>query len=133
MLAEDSNAEVFVYTGEGGAVIPQDVIRIVVDPSVTSIPAVAFYERKKLAEVELCEGLVQIGSASIAHYDRSITKINIPNTFRRINNWAFTRSLRTPISLHDGIESIGRGAFLHLRQFRVPLFITVIPEGIVYN
>ena len=105
MLAEDSNAEVFVYTGEGGAVIPQDVIRIVVDPSVTSIPAVAFYERKKLAEVELCEGLVQIGSASIAHYDRSITKINIPNTLRRINNWAFTRSLRTPISLHDGITT----------------------------
>jgi hypothetical protein len=41
--------EVFVYSGEGGAAAPQDVVRVRVDPSVTSIPALAFYPRKKLA------------------------------------------------------------------------------------
>jgi hypothetical protein len=52
-------AEVFIYTG--AATDPFDVIRLRVDPSVTSIPDQAFYGRKKLTEVELCEGLVEIG------------------------------------------------------------------------
>ena len=52
---------VFVYTGDGEAVVPQDVVRILVDPSVTSIPTNAFEGRKTLAEVELSEGLVEIG------------------------------------------------------------------------
>jgi len=56
-----TDTEVFVYTGEGG-ITPRDMIRVLVDPSVTSIPTNAFWGRKKLAEVELCEGLVEIGA-----------------------------------------------------------------------
>jgi len=41
-----------------------------------------------LAEVELCEGLVEIGEWSFARCDHSITKINIPNSLRRINDSA---------------------------------------------
>ncbi len=43
-----TDTEVFIYTGEGGASIPYDVVRVWVDPSVTSIPAEAFNERRKL-------------------------------------------------------------------------------------
>ena len=50
----ETSADVFVYTGEGGESPPQNIVRVKVDPSVTSIPARAFYERKKLTEVELC-------------------------------------------------------------------------------
>ena len=44
MLAEvigsnATDAEVFVYTGEGGLEAPRDVVHVRVDPSVTSIPA----------------------------------------------------------------------------------------------
>jgi len=132
-MFEASNAdvaEVFVYTGPDGESPPNDVVRIRVDPSVTSIPYEAFYERKKLTEVELCEGLVEIGEDSFRSCDRSITKINIPNSLRRINDYAFMSSLRTPIRLHDGIESIGRGAFAYciFTNFRVPSLITVIPN-----
>jgi hypothetical protein len=35
--------EVFVYTGPGGERPPRDVVRVRVDPSVTSIPARVFY------------------------------------------------------------------------------------------
>jgi hypothetical protein len=56
-----ANAEVFDYTGPGGNDAPQDVVRIRVDPSVTSIPNNAFDQRKCLTEVDLCEGLVEIG------------------------------------------------------------------------
>jgi hypothetical protein len=54
-------AEVFVYTGPGGERVPDDVVRVRVDQSVVSIPAEAFSYHKKLTEVELCEGLVEIG------------------------------------------------------------------------
>jgi hypothetical protein len=62
-------ADVFVYTGNGGEIVPPDVRRVLVDPSVTSIPAEAFQPCKKLAEVELCEGLVEIGELSFGYCD----------------------------------------------------------------
>ena len=65
-MLEASNAEVFVYTGGRGAAIPDDAVRIRVNSSVTSIPTEAFSEQRRssLAEVELCEGLVEIGDDS---------------------------------------------------------------------
>jgi hypothetical protein len=129
-----TDTEVFVYTGEGGLEAPRDVIRVLVDPSVTSIPDQAFNQRKKLAEVELCEGLVEIGYNSFSSCCHSITKINIPNSIRRIKDYAFYCSLRTPIRLHDGIESIGGYAFAAciFTNFRVPTLITVIPIGLLH-
>jgi hypothetical protein len=50
MSATDDD-KVFDYR-EGGDSAPLDVVRVRVDPSVTSIPACAFYGRKKLTEVE---------------------------------------------------------------------------------
>jgi hypothetical protein len=126
-------AEIFVYTGASGAIVPQDVVRVRVDPSVTSIPAQAFYPRKKLVEVELCEGLVEIGEGAFQYCDHSITTINIPNSLRRICNRAFSFALQTPIRLHDDIESIGDNAFsvCVFTNFRVPPLITVIPFGML--
>jgi hypothetical protein len=122
--------EVFVYTREGGASIPHDVVRVRVDPSVTSISDEALCRRNKLAEVELCEGLVEIGDASFMWCNHSIRKINIPTALRRIGDEAFLTSLRTPVRLHDGIERIGVAAFATciFTNFRVPPLITVIPE-----
>jgi hypothetical protein len=128
-------ADVFVCTGPRGERAPPDVVRVLIDPSVTSIPANAFYGRKKLNEVELCEGLVEIGEGSFAGCNHSITRINIPNSLRRIDNWAFSYSLGCPIRLHDGIESIGIRAFVGciFTNFRVPPLITVIPSGMLSN
>ena len=112
------------------------MVRVRVDhPSITSIPNRAFNQRKKLTEVELCEGLVEIGEDSFGWCNHSITNINIPNSLRRIKDWAFFRSLRTPISLHDGIESIGNCAFAYciFTNFRIPPLITVIPEYMLSN
>jgi hypothetical protein len=62
--------------------------------------------------------------------DHSITKINIPNSTKRICYAAFVNSLRTYISLHDGIESSGNCIFAGciFTNFRVPPLITVIPK-----
>jgi hypothetical protein len=135
MASNDANTVLFIYTGDGGAVVPQDVVRLRVDPSVTSIPANAFRKRIKLTEVELCEGLVEIGAWSFWWCGHSITKINIPTSLRRIRDYAFDSSLRCPIRLHDGIESIGQYAFAGciFTNFRVPPLITVIHNGILYE
>jgi hypothetical protein len=127
--------EVFVYTGEGGAEVPQNVVRLRVDPSVTSIHAKALYQRKRLTEVELCEGLIEIGEQSFRQCELSIRKITIPASLRRICDRAFSFSLRCPIRLHDGIESIGEGAFAFciFTNFRVPPLITVIPKSMLWN
>jgi hypothetical protein len=130
MLRSSKDAEVFVYTGQRGErILPQDVVCVRIEPSVMSIPARAFYGRNKLTEVELCEGLVEIGPSSFGWCHQSIAKINIPNSLRRINNWAFDTSLRTPICLHDGIEGIGEHAFSQciFTNFRVPCYGGVDP------
>jgi hypothetical protein len=131
--ANANDAEVFVYAGPRGEQVPDDVVRVRVDPSVTSIPARAFYERKKLAEVELCEGVVEIGESSFGFCDHSIMKINIPTSLKRVGDDAFRGSLQTHIRLHDGIERIGSGAFSGciFTNFRVPPLITVIPQDML--
>jgi hypothetical protein len=88
-----------------------------------------------LTDVELCEGLVELGERSFSECDHSITKINIPTSLRRIKDWAFVSSLRCPIRLHDGITSIGSDTFNSciFTNFRVPPLITVIPKSMLMN
>jgi hypothetical protein len=86
-----------------------------------------------LAEVELSEGLVEIGIGAFNFCRHSIEKINIPNSLRRINDCAFSITLRCAIRLHDGIESIGASAFAAciFTNFRVPPLIAVIPHNML--
>ena len=123
-----TDTEVFIYTGEGGEIPPQNVVSVLVDPSVTSIPANAFDGRKKLAEVELCDGLVEIGAVSFSWCDHSITKISIPNSLRRVNHYTFAFSLRTTIRLNDGIESTPTLEFHRSSpQYRTACYMIVNP------
>jgi hypothetical protein len=121
--------------GEEGDDVPQDVVHVRVDPSITLIPARAFYQRKQLTEVKLCEGLVEIGYCAFAGCGYLITKLVIPNSLRRINDGAFNSSLQCPIRLHDGIERIGGGTFggCIFTNFIVPPLITVIPNWMLNN
>jgi hypothetical protein len=134
MSSNAADTEVFIYTGLGVlGDVDYSVIRVRVDPSVVLIPAYEFSHRKQLIEVELCEGLIEIGEHSFGDCDHSITKFIIPNSLRRIKEGAFIHSLRCPICLHDGIESIGNWAFHDciFTNFRVPSLIDVIPLGML--
>ena len=60
-MADDNDAtDVFVYMGEG-VVVPRDVVRVRIDPSVLVIPEHAFFQRYKLETVEFHDGLLEIG------------------------------------------------------------------------
>jgi len=135
MSSNAADDEVFIYTGPRGEIVPKDVVRVRVNQSIVSLPVDAFCGHTNLTEVELSEGLVEIGDGSFRMCNNSITKINIPTSLRRICNDAFCNSLQNPIHLHDGIESIGERSFgcCIFTNFRVPLLIKVIPDSMLFN
>ena len=59
-----NNDDVFEYMG-GDMVVPNDVVRAQVHPSVTVIPAMAFQFHYRLEEIDLCEGLTEIGNDAL--------------------------------------------------------------------
>ena len=109
--ADESNTEVFVYTE--GISVPQDVVRVRVHPSVTVIPEGAFYERKKLEEVELCEGLLEIGKQAFFQCDL-LTKITtIPSTVTVIHESAFAECFSLQeVKFCEGLREMKRRAFI---------------------
>ena len=133
-MAEDSSTNndggVFTYTGGGRDAVPRNVVRVRVHPSITRIPAETFYEQKKLQEVELCEGLLEIGERAF-YGCHSLKKIVIPSSVKKIRGQAFSM-VQSNIRLPDVIESIARYAFAcnsNITNFRIPSQIVSTPDG----
>ena len=124
------NADVFVYTGQDRNNAPQNVVRVLVDPSVTSIPNKAFFKCKKLTEVELREGLVEIGEDSFACCEHAITKIiigfvNLPSHARFELQFSFTTTLRALEEAHSLAAYLPTSEFLPSSQWSLSLFFKI--------
>ena len=130
--ASADNDDILVYMG-WDTIVPRDVIRCRVHPSVTVIPEETFYARRELEEVELSEGLLEIGVR--AFYDCiSLKRINkIPSTVIRIDERAFCLASLRDVHLPDGIVSIGSHAFFYcnMTALRIPPLITTIPTSLL--
>ena len=114
-------------------VVPQDVVRVRVHPSVTTIPEKAFYERDKLEEVELCEGLLEIGNYAFSGgWGRrsALKRVDIPSSVRVIGSYAFDRcQWLEEVIFCEGLREIGRSAFSHcdaLKRINIPSTVTSI-------
>jgi hypothetical protein len=107
----DNATDVFVYIGEG-AVVPRDVVRVRIDPSVLAIPGHAFFQRCKLETIELHDGLREIGHQAF-----------------------FNCQALREVHSSDGVESIGTWAFSKCKftKFRCPPLVTRIPSGMLDN
>ena len=122
-------AEVFTYMGES-SIVPNNVVRVRVHPSVTEIPHRAFAERNNLEEVELCDGLLEIGNEAFKDC-KSLKQINFPSTLEIIGDNAFygCKSL-DGVELGNGIERIGLSAFSRLgcksSHLRIPPLVTTM-------
>ena len=94
-----------------GAIVPEDVTYVYVDTSVTAIPTAAFEGRRHLKEVDLPEGLQEIGRCAF-YGCTSLERINLPSTITDIGHCAFRNctSLRE-VKLFGGIQDIGWGVF----------------------
>jgi len=126
-MAEESSTEVFVYTE--GSVVPMDVVRVRVHPSVTVIPEEAFQARKKLEEVELNEGLLEIGLEAFSEC-KTLKKIKIPSTVIVIEESAFAEcDMLEEVELSEGLLEIKEDVFFDcasLIQVNIPTSITRI-------
>ncbi|EJK62041.1 hypothetical protein THAOC_17362, partial [Thalassiosira oceanica] len=71
--------------------IPDDVTRVVVDPSVKIISRAAFEDHPALAEVVLPEGLVEIKARAFRRCT-SLKNISLPSTLEEIDLHAFTKT-----------------------------------------
>ena len=143
----NNNTEVFLYTE--GSLVPEDVVHVRVHPSVTAIPREAFYCRRnchrQLEEVELCEGLIEIGERAFFGCSklkrisiceglieigkmafmncRSLKHINIPTTVTKIGEYAFERCNQLEeVNLSEGLVEIGKRAFFcaGLKEITIP-------------
>ena len=146
--ASNNNADVFIYMGEGGPVVPHDIVRVRVHPSVTVIHPSAFEERRQLEEVELCDGLLEIGGRAFSECT-SLKRITIPSTVITIRFEAFFFcAALEEVQLREGLQTIGTMCFYDCRSMKniiipttvqmigfsafchVPLHTLILPEGI---
>ena len=96
-----------------GAVVPEDVVRVRIDPTVLVIPRRAFARLAQLEEVQLSDGVRSIGNAAF-YMCKALMKVHVS----------------------DGVESIGGGAFFccNFAKFRSPPLVTTIPQSMLqYN
>jgi hypothetical protein len=111
-MADDTDADVFVYTGIAeGAIVPRDVVHVRIDPSVLVIPKGDPNQDNNFGQKHKLE------------------TIKFHDEVREICNWAFYEctSLKE-VKLSDGILSIGVQAFsgCTFTKFRSPPLVTEI-------
>jgi hypothetical protein len=128
-ILDDDNA-FFVYMGEGGGRVPDDVIHARVHPTVTVIPFRAFYRRAKLEKVELCEGLREIGEEAFKECTL-LKEIKTPSTVTAIHTHAFSYcSALSTVKLNEGLLEIGNYSFSNSNSLiNIPTTIQTIGEG----
>ena len=135
--SSDVNNEVFTYMGEGGPRVPDDVVHVMVHPSVTAIPQAAFAGQDKLKDVELHEGLIDIGTRAFRGCLR-LKRIAIPSTVTVIRQWVFGYCTDLEdVEFHDdGLVEIGEYAFGYCKSMKhitLPSSLKVIDEYAFYR
>jgi len=104
--ATNNDNGIFVYMGEEGPIVPYDVVRARVHPSVTVISSEPFNNRQRLEEVELCEGLIEIRNMAFEGCYK-LKRINIPSTVRIIHRYAFSGcSQLEEVELCEGVVTL---------------------------
>jgi len=139
-MADDSstnnNDGVFIYTE--GSIAPIDVVRVRIHPSVTVISGDAFHcrDQLKLKEIELCEGLLEIGEQAF-RFNSVLEDVNIPSTVRVIRYSAFSgapMSISGGSALPNGLEIIDNHAFnaCGFTTLRIPPLVSKISRSTFY-
>jgi hypothetical protein len=80
----------FVYHGREDEIVPRDVIRVRVHPSVKVIRQSAFEYQYQLTTVILNDGLEEIGKYAFEECS-SLQRIDVPPTVKSIKKGAFSR------------------------------------------
>ena len=135
-----------IYKAQGGNVYSKDGktlviyapgkvdVSVTVPDDVTVIGDYAFYNNRKLREVELPYGIESISSS--AFFGSSLTKINLPESLISIGEEAFASCDFESIDLPYSLVSIGNGAFReckNLKTLTIPESICEIPDALLFE
>ena len=109
---------------------------MVIEPGVTSIGSLAFYECSNLTSITIPSGLTSIGEQAFGNCT-GLTSITIPSGFISIGDYAFWNCTGlTSITIQNGVTSIGTGAFWNctgLTSITIPSSVTSIGVNVFYN
>ena len=113
-----------------------DITSVVIEPGVTSIGSLAFYECSNLTSITIPSGLTSIGEQAFGNCT-GLTSITIPSGFISIGDYAFWNCTGlTSITIQNGVTSIGTGAFWNctgLKSITIPSSVTSIGVNVFYN
>ena len=113
-----------------------DITSVVIEPGVTSIGSLAFYECSNLTSITIPSGLTSIGEQAFGNCT-GLTSITIPSGFISIGDYAFWNCTGlTSITIQNGVTSIGTGAFWNctgLTSITIPSSVTSIGVNVFYN
>ncbi|KAL3789137.1 hypothetical protein ACHAW5_007073 [Stephanodiscus triporus] len=111
-VVEGKGEVVATYFGGDGKSVPNDVVRLRVDPSVDVIPPEAFRGRTSIVQIELHEGLREIGERAFADCSSLVGPLKVPSSVKIIHEGAFARCTSlTEVILRNGLEEIRNHAF----------------------
>ena len=109
---------------------------LIIDKSVSVIPASAFYNFTELQTVEIQDGVTSIGDGVFSDC-YSLSSITIPDSVTSIGSWAFNGcSSLTNVTIPDGVTSIGSYAFSNCRSLKsvtIPDSVTSIGDRAFYS
>jgi hypothetical protein len=123
--APQGGHEIFVYTG-GKQAVPEDVVRVRIEKSVTIIPERAFYGRANLVYIEFHDGVIIIKNWAFANCT-SLRQVNLLGV-KVIEYRAFDGSGITDVC-GDKVETIQRLAFKHCTKLKNATFPSVRTIG----
>ena len=113
-----------------------NITSVVIEPGVTSIGSLAFYECSNLTSITIPSGLTSIGEQAFGNCT-GLTSITIPSGFISIGDYAFWNCTGlTSITIQNGVTSIGTGAFWNctgLTSITIPSSVTSIGVNVFYN
>lgn len=95
----------------GGSVfLDTDITSINIPGTVSAIPEDAFFNCYRLEDVDLAEGIVEIGTSAFSHCE-SLREIRFPSTLERIGDSAFDAAGLHGVQFNKGLKQIGSEAF----------------------
>ena len=112
------------------------IVKIVIEPGVTSIGSGTFKYLYNLKEISLPDTLTKIGERAFTGCS-ALTSVEIPGSVTEIGDFAFKECDKlTTVVLHDGVAVIGKCAFrqcYNLSDLVIPTSVTSIGGEAFYN
>ncbi|CAJ1942366.1 unnamed protein product [Cylindrotheca closterium] len=133
---EENSNEIFVYTGQPGEEIPDNVAHVSVASSVTKIQDHDFRCWDKLVSVSISKTVQTIGESAFMEC-ASLKKVELHRGLKVIGRYAFAEcTALMDIELPDGLEEIGTGCFskcFSLHDLFIPTTVETIEEDTFYS